>query len=122
VQGDAARGVADRAIGSSRPATGLLSPSITGRLVEDFAAGTDPLEPPAALEQLTPRGREVLVLVARGLSNAEIAEGLALTDASVGSHVGGVLFRLGLGDRVQAVFAYVHGIVVAGDRADGALS
>jgi DNA-binding NarL/FixJ family response regulator len=94
----------------------LLSPSITRRLIEDFAARTDPLQPPALLEQLTPREREVLVLVARGLSNTEIAERLVITEATVKSHVGSVLMKLGLRDRVQAVvFAYEHGIVVAGD-------
>jgi DNA-binding NarL/FixJ family response regulator len=95
----------------------LLSPSITRRLIEDFAARTDPLEPPPALlGSLTPREREVLVLVARGLSNGEIAERLVVTEATVKSHVGSVLLKLGLRDRVQAVvFAYEHGIVVAGD-------
>ena len=95
----------------------LLSPSITRRLVEDFAARTDPLEPSAALlEELTPREREVLVLVARGLSNGEIAKRLVVTEATVKSHVGSLLMKLGLRDRVQAVvFAYEHGIVIAGD-------
>jgi DNA-binding NarL/FixJ family response regulator len=95
----------------------LLSPSITRRLVEHYAARTDPPRPPAALlEALTPREREVLVLVARGLSNGEIAQRLVVTDATVKSHVGSVLMKLGLRDRVQAVvFAYEHGIVVAGD-------
>jgi DNA-binding NarL/FixJ family response regulator len=94
----------------------LLSPSITRRLIEDFAARTDPLEPPTAiLDRLTPREREVLALVARGLSNGEIAERLVVTDATVKSHVGSVLMKLGLRDRVQAVvFAYENGIVVAG--------
>jgi DNA-binding NarL/FixJ family response regulator len=94
----------------------LLSPSITRRLIEDFAVRTDPIEQPAAvLEELTPREREVLVLVARGLSNAEIAERLVVTEATIKSHVGSVLMKFGLRDRVQAVvFAYEHGIVVAG--------
>jgi DNA-binding NarL/FixJ family response regulator len=94
----------------------LLSPSITRRLIEDFAARTDPLQPPALLEALTPREREVLVLVARGSSNGEIAERLVVTEATVKSHVGSILLKLGLRDRVQAVvFAYEHGIVAAGD-------
>jgi len=95
----------------------LLSPSITRRLIEDFAARSDPIEPPAAvLAELTPREREVLVLVAHGLSNAEIASRLVVTEATVKSHVGAVLLKLGLRDRVQAVvFAYEHGIVVAGE-------
>ena len=95
----------------------LLSPSITRRLVEDFAARTDPLEPPAAvLALLTPRERQVLGLVARGHSNNEIAKRLVVTEATVKSHVGSVLMKLGLRDRVHAVvFAYEHGIVVAGD-------
>jgi DNA-binding NarL/FixJ family response regulator len=95
----------------------LLSPSITRRLIEDFATRTDPLEPPAVvLEQLTAREREVLVLVARGLSNGEIAQRLVVTEATVKSHVGRILMKLDLRDRVQAVvFAYEHGIVAAGD-------
>ena len=95
----------------------LLSPSITRRLVEHFAVRTDPLEPPAELvDELTPREREALALVARGLSNGEIAERLVVTEATVKSHVGSVLLKLGLRDRVQVVvFAYEHGIVIAGD-------
>src|ERR1700742_2347667 len=95
----------------------MLSPSITRRLIEDFAARSDPIEPPAAvLAELTPREREVLVLVAHGLSNAEIAARLVVTEATVKSHVGAVLLKLDLRDRVQAVvFAYEHGIVVAGE-------
>jgi DNA-binding NarL/FixJ family response regulator len=95
----------------------LLSPSITRRLIEDFAARTDPIEPPAALlEHITPREREVLILVARGLSNSEIADRLVVTEATVKSHVGNILTKLDLRDRVQAVvFAYEHGIVAAGE-------
>jgi DNA-binding NarL/FixJ family response regulator len=95
----------------------LLSPSITRRLIENFAARTDPPEPPAAvLEQLTPRERQVLVLVARGNSNSAIAKRLFVTEATVKSHVGSILSKLHLRDRVHAVvFAYEHGIVVAGD-------
>jgi DNA-binding NarL/FixJ family response regulator len=95
----------------------LLSPSITRRLIEDFAARTEPIEPPSAvLVELTPREREVLVLVAHGLSNTEIAGRLVVTEATVKSHVSSILLKLGLRDRVQAVvFAYEHGIVVPGE-------
>jgi DNA-binding NarL/FixJ family response regulator len=95
----------------------LLSPSITRRLIEDFAARSDPLDPsPALLDELTPREREVLLLIARGLSNREIAQRLVVTEATVKSHIGSLLLKLGLRDRVQAVvFAYEHGIVTAGE-------
>jgi DNA-binding NarL/FixJ family response regulator len=95
----------------------LLSPSVTRRLIEEFARRTDPLRPPdAVMAALTPRERETLNLVARGLSNIEIAQRLFVTEATVKSHVSSVLAKLGLRDRVQAVvFAYEHGLVVAGD-------
>jgi DNA-binding NarL/FixJ family response regulator len=91
----------------------LLSPSITRRLIEDFAARAQPVSASEALEQLTPREREVLLMVARGLSNAEIAERLVIAEATIKSHVGSILLKLDLRDRVQAVvFAYEHGVVV----------
>jgi DNA-binding CsgD family transcriptional regulator len=112
---DAPRARLLEAIRVVRGGEALLS-SITRWLIEDFAARTDPLEPPKALlEQITPREREVLVPVARGLSNGEIAERLVATQATVKSHVGSILTKLDLRDRVQAVvFAYEHGIVTAG--------
>ncbi|MGI5326155.1 response regulator [Actinomadura nitritigenes] len=99
----------------------LLSPSITRRLIEDYAARTDPVRPaPDLLTALTPREREMLLLVAQGLSNQEIAARLVVTEATVKSHVGSVFAKLHLRDRVQAVvLAYEHGIVVPGQRTDG---
>jgi DNA-binding NarL/FixJ family response regulator len=95
----------------------LLSPSVTRRLVADYARRSAPMEPPErVVGVLTPRERETLVLVARGLSNAEVAARLVVSEATVKSHVSAVLTKLGLRDRVQAVvFAYEHGLVVAGE-------
>ena len=92
----------------------LLSPSITRRLIEDFAARSDPIErPPRARGADAPRARGARPGRARP-SNTEIAARLVITEATVKSHVGAILLKLGL-DRVQAVvFAYEHGIVVAG--------
>jgi DNA-binding NarL/FixJ family response regulator len=96
----------------------LLSPSITRRLIEDYAERTDPVSPPPdLLAGLTPREREMLLLVAHGLSNQEIAARLVVTEATVKSHVGSMFAKLHLRDRVQAVvLAYEHGIVVPGRR------
>jgi DNA-binding NarL/FixJ family response regulator len=95
---------------------GLLSPSITRRVIEQFAR----LPPPGgtdALEGLTDREREVLKLVARGLSNAEIAAELVVSDATVKSHVAHLLAKLRLRDRVQAVvLAYESGLIRPGIR------
>jgi DNA-binding CsgD family transcriptional regulator len=82
-----------------------------------LAARIVPLKPPALLEQLTPREREMLALVTRGLSNAESAERLFVTVPTVNNHVGTGPIKLTLRDMVQAVaLAYEHGIVVAGNR------
>ncbi|HEY8283176.1 MAG TPA: response regulator transcription factor [Chloroflexota bacterium] len=91
----------------------LLAPSITRRLVERFARpAATPLVVPGALSTLTPREAEVLKLIARGLSNAEIAAALVLSEATVKTHVARILPKLGLRDRVQAVvFAYESGLV-----------
>jgi len=90
----------------------LLAPQITRRLVERYAA---PARPAPGLDELTAREREVLTLVARGLSNAEIGERLFLTLPTVKTHVSRILMKLGLRDRVQAVvLAYEAGIVSPG--------
>jgi DNA-binding NarL/FixJ family response regulator len=93
----------------------LLAPSVTRRLIAEFAARRRLLAPPE-LDRLTAREREVLLLVAAGLTNAEIAGRLCLAEQTVKSHVSSVLFKLELRDRVQAVIlAYESGLVVAGE-------
>jgi DNA-binding NarL/FixJ family response regulator len=93
----------------------LLAPTVTRRLVEQFARRPPPSARPAALAELTPRELEILRLLARGLSNAEIAGELIIGDATVKTHVARVLQKLGLRDRVQAVvLAYETGLVQAG--------
>src|SRR3954471_6246595 len=98
----------------------LLAPAITRRLLDRFAEGgpTGRREPPPALSALTEREVEVLRLVATGMSNAELADRLFLSETTVKSHVSSVLRKLGLRDRVQAVvLAYEAGVVRAGERA-----
>ncbi|MER7460113.1 response regulator transcription factor [Micromonospora sp. NPDC126480] len=97
----------------------LLAPELTRRVIATFTrpggATTGGGSPEATLRELTPREREVLALVARGASNAEIAADLHLGEATVKTHVSRVLAKLGLRDRVQAVvFAYEHGVVRPG--------
>lgn len=95
----------------------LLAPSITRRLVERFALQvSNPGVTPPALDSLTAREREVLILMARGLSNSELAERLTLSEATVKTHVARVLDKLDLRDRVQAVvLAYEVGLVRPGE-------
>jgi DNA-binding NarL/FixJ family response regulator len=94
----------------------LLAPSITKRLIQEFAtARPAPAQPPQGLGELTARELEVFKLVARGLSNAEIAEELVVSETTVKTHVARVLMKLGLRDRVQAVvLAYECGVAVPG--------
>jgi DNA-binding NarL/FixJ family response regulator len=97
----------------------LIAPGITKRLIEQFALSAPATAPPPALGDLTPREAEVLILVARGLSNGEIADELVLSHATVKTHVKRILAKLGLRDRVQAVvLAYEAGLVHPGG-ADG---
>jgi DNA-binding NarL/FixJ family response regulator len=97
----------------------LLAPAITRAVIEEFAR-----HPPAAattpaqeLEELTPREREVLDLLARGLSNPEICQQLVISEATAKTHVARILQKLDLRDRVQAViYAYEAGIITPGSR------
>ena len=94
----------------------LLSPSITRRLIADYARRPPPSERPAALDELTPRELEVLRLIARGLSNRDIARKLVLGDATIKTHVARIFAKLDLHDRAQAVvLAYETGLVTPGD-------
>ncbi|RZT85844.1 LuxR family two component transcriptional regulator [Pseudonocardia sediminis] len=99
----------------------VVAPSTTRRLLTHFVdgrpAGEGTRPAPAGLDRLTAREREVLVLVAQGLSNAEIAGHLVLSEGTVKTHVGRILTKLGLRDRVQAVvLAYESGVVTAGEQ------
>lgn len=92
----------------------LLSPDVTRRVIERFTTQGTPATSPV-IDDLTPREREVLEQIARGLTNAEVAKLLFLGEATVKTHVSKVLQKLGLRDRVEAVvFAYEHGIAVPG--------
>ena len=89
----------------------LLSPSVTRRVIDRMARQPEPAVGAADPDPLTPREREVLALLARGLSNAEIAEALVIEPSTVKTHVKRILMKLDLRDRVQAViYAYEKGI------------
>jgi DNA-binding NarL/FixJ family response regulator len=101
----------------------LLAPSITRRLVERFAAG-DQVPAQSAVHRdlavLTPRELEVFTLMGHGLSNAELAEELTLSEATVKTHVARIFAKLSLRDRAQAVvLAYETGLISPGDRTPG---
>ena len=113
------------AIRSVHSGDSVVAPSTTRRLLDRFVPlmAQSPAAPPAALESLTDREREVLIQVAAGLSNAEIAERLFVSEATVKTHVGRILGKLDLRDRVQAVvLAYETGLVRARGTANLRLS
>ncbi len=94
----------------------LLAPAVTRTVIEEFARRSPaPPEPPRRPRGLTPREREVLDLLARGLSNPEICARLVISEATTKTHVARILQKLGLRDRVQAViYAYENGLVAPG--------
>jgi DNA-binding NarL/FixJ family response regulator len=96
----------------------LLAPTVTRRLIAEFARRAEPATPLArALDGVTDREREVLTLIARGLSNAEIAQHLHLSPGTVKSHIGHLLAKLAARDRAQlVVIAYESGLVTAPTR------
>jgi len=116
---DAPRADLAAAIRVAAAGDALLSPSVTRRLIEAFARRPASVAPsPSRLASLTPRERDILLLVARGRSNTEIAGDLVVSEATVKTHVGHLLAKLGLRDRVQAVIlAYETGAITPG-RAD----
>jgi DNA-binding NarL/FixJ family response regulator len=94
----------------------LIAPRITRRLIAEFAARRDPAEPPAGLAELTDREREILRLVAQGLSNAEIAGRLVISPLTAKTHVSNVLRKLGCRDRAALVaLAYESGLITPGE-------
>jgi DNA-binding NarL/FixJ family response regulator len=94
----------------------LIAPSVTRRLIAEFAARRDPREPPATLAELTEREREILALVARGLTNAEIAGRLVISPLTAKTHVSRILRKLACRDRSQLVtLAYETGLINPGD-------
>jgi DNA-binding NarL/FixJ family response regulator len=98
----------------------LLAPSVTRRLIEEFARISPDPVPHSGLDDLTEREEGVLRLVARGLSNAEIARDLTIGETTVKTHVGNILMKLDVRDRAQAVVAaYESGLVVPGGKSRG---
>jgi len=98
----------------------LLSPSITRRLIEQFAAPPTPANPPPGIAELTPRELEVFYLLAAGKTNAEIAAELIVGETTIKTHVTRILTKLGLRDRVQAVVvAYETGMIAPGQNTSG---
>jgi DNA-binding NarL/FixJ family response regulator len=105
------------AVKNAAAGNALLAPSVTIRLIDAFTRAPRHARPaPSQLASLTARERDILLRLARGLTNAEIAADLVISEATVKSHVGNLLAKLGLRDRVQAVIlAYETGIVQPGE-------
>jgi DNA-binding NarL/FixJ family response regulator len=113
---DASREQLTAAVRTVAAGEALLAPAVTRRLIEDFCRRPQPGTLPDSAAELSERELEVLRLLARGLSNAEIAGQLYLSDATVKSHVARILQKLGLRDRAQTiVYAYESGLVRPGD-------
>ena len=94
----------------------LLSPTITRRLIEEFADARAPIDRPPGFDELSPRELDVFRLLATGMTNAEIADQLVLGETTVKSHVTRILMKLGVRDRVRAVvLAYETGLVKPGN-------
>jgi DNA-binding NarL/FixJ family response regulator len=105
------------AIRAAAAGDALLAPRVTRRLIDKFTRAAPRENEQTRLAQLSPRERDVLSLVARGLTNAEIAADLVLSETTVKTHVSNLLGKLGLRDRTQAVvLAYESGLVEPGDR------
>jgi DNA-binding NarL/FixJ family response regulator len=113
---DASREQLTSAVRTAAAGDAMLAPAVTRRLIEEFCRRPPPsAEPPAAVRQLSQRERDVLLLVARGMSNSEIARELFLGETTVKSHLARAFAKLGLRDRVQAVvYAYETGLVRPG--------
>ena len=117
---DAPRGDLIAAVRAAAAGNGLLAPSVTRLLIETFARRpAAAVTAPSRLASLTAREKDIMLLVARGRSNAEIARELFVGEATVKTHIGHLLAKLGLRDRVQAVIlAYETGLVVPGGLPD----
>jgi DNA-binding NarL/FixJ family response regulator len=100
-----------RAVHAAANHQALLDPVVQSRLLAAASAGARPPPPPNLPDQLTPREAEVLSLIARGLSNGEIADALVVSEATVKTHINHVFAKIGARDRAQAVhYAYTHGL------------
>jgi DNA-binding NarL/FixJ family response regulator len=109
-----------RAIRVVMQSQAYLSPEVAGEVIQQYVNRDGPASRSSAYAELTPREREVLAQVARGLSNSEIAEELVIEESTVKTHVKRILMKLRLRDRVQAViFAYESGLTRAGSGSLG---